>query len=116
MRSFAHVSQPAYGCSAKGATAAFSVIGPAIGPVFFGAAYDRLRGYQEILLFMCALPVLGAFISFLIRTPSRPGPSETRSSSARWLVARFSSRTSAFRPRCSDGLAHASRPSTENRD
>jgi len=55
-----------------GVTAAFNVIGSAIGPVSFGAAYDRIQGYQEIILLMSALPLLGAILSFLIRTPPRP--------------------------------------------
>jgi len=63
-----------------GVTAAFNVIGSAIGPVLFGAAFDRLDGYREILLLTSALPLLGAFLSFLIRTPSQPEPSETLSS------------------------------------
>lgn len=63
-----------------GVTAAFNVIGSAIGPVLFGVAYDRLHGYREIILLMSVLPLLGAILSFLIRTPSQPKPSETRSS------------------------------------
>ena len=55
-----------------GVTAAFNVIGSAIGPIIFGAAYDWLHGYREIIVLTSALPLLGAIMSFLIRKPSLP--------------------------------------------
>lgn len=52
-----------------GVTAAFNVIGSAIGPIIFGAAFDWLGGYREILLLTSALPLLGAALSLLVRKP-----------------------------------------------
>ncbi len=63
-----------------GVTAAFNVIGSAIGPIAFGAAYDRLHGYQEIILLMSTLPLLGAILSFLVRRPSLPAVPDASSS------------------------------------
>ncbi len=63
-----------------GVTAAFNVIGAAIGPILFGAAYDGLQGYQEIILLSSALPLLGGILSFVLRKPSLPAIPEAPSS------------------------------------
>jgi MFS family permease len=63
-----------------GVTAAFNVIGAAIGPILFGAAYDGLQGYQEIILLSSALPLLGGILGFVIRKPSLPAAPEAPSS------------------------------------
>ena len=49
---------------------AINVIGSAIGPVVFGAAFDLLHGYQEIILISAALPLLSGILSFFIRQPA----------------------------------------------
>ena len=61
-----------------GVTAAFNVIGSAIGPVMFGAAFDWLHGYREIIILSSAMPLVGGILSFLIRKPAMPGTPEQR--------------------------------------
>jgi len=55
-----------------GVTAALNVIGSAIGPILFGAAYDLLGGYTEIILLSASLPLLAGILSLFIRRPSAP--------------------------------------------
>lgn len=52
-----------------GVLAAINVIGSAIGPVIFGAAFDFFQGYQEIILISTLLPLVAAFFSVLIHKP-----------------------------------------------
>lgn len=53
-----------------GVLVAINVVGSAIGPVIFGAAFDLLHGYQEVILVSCTLPLLAAVLSLLIRKPT----------------------------------------------
>lgn len=53
-----------------GVLAAINVIGSAIGPIIFGAAFDFLQGYQEIILISALLPFMAAILSMLIRKPN----------------------------------------------
>jgi len=52
-----------------GVIAALNVVGSAIGPIIFGAAFDLLHGYREIILISAILPLLAAVLSFFIRKP-----------------------------------------------
>lgn len=52
-----------------GVLAAINVIGSAIGPVIFGAAFDWIQGYKEIILFSSLLPFLSAVLCLFIRKP-----------------------------------------------
>ncbi len=52
-----------------GVTAALNVIGSAIGPIIFGAAFDWLGGYKEILILSSLLPFVGAILALFIRKP-----------------------------------------------
>jgi len=52
-----------------GVTAALNVIGSAIGPIIFGAAFDWLGGYREIIILSSLLPLLAGVLSLLIRKP-----------------------------------------------
>ena len=52
-----------------GVTAALNVIGSAIGPIIFGAAFDWLGGYREIIILSSLLPLLAGVLSLLIRRP-----------------------------------------------
>jgi len=45
------------------------VIGSALGPLPFGAAYDRFGGYREILVASCVLPIVSAILSLFIKKP-----------------------------------------------
>jgi len=53
-----------------GVTAALNVIGSAIGPILFGAAYDLRGGYTEIILLSALLPLIAGVLCFFIRRPS----------------------------------------------
>ncbi len=59
-----------------GVTAALNVVGSAIGPIVFGAAFDALGGYREVILITATLPLLAGMLSFFVRTP-RPRPDAT---------------------------------------
>ena len=52
-----------------GVLMAINVIGSAIGPFIFGAAFDLVHGYQEIILISAILPLIAAVLSLLIRKP-----------------------------------------------
>jgi len=52
-----------------GVTAALNVVGSAIGPIIFGAAFDWLGGYKEIIILSSLLPLLAGVLSLLIREP-----------------------------------------------
>ena len=52
-----------------GVTAALNVIGSAIGPILFGAAYDGFGGYREIIILTSLMPLLGAILSLFVRKP-----------------------------------------------
>ena len=54
-----------------GATAAINVVGTAIGPIVFGAAYDLIGGYQEILILSSAFPLIAGVSSLFIRKPKK---------------------------------------------
>ena len=57
-----------------GVTAALNVIGSAIGPILFGAAYDGFGGYREIIILTSLMPLLGAILSLFVKRPSLPTP------------------------------------------
>ncbi len=52
-----------------GVLMAINVIGSAIGPVVFGAAFDAFHGYREIILVSTLLPFITAVLSLMIRKP-----------------------------------------------
>lgn len=52
-----------------GVIMAINVIGSAIGPIVFGAAFDIFHGYREIILISTLLPLLAAVLSLMIRKP-----------------------------------------------
>lgn len=53
-----------------GVTAALNVVGSAIGPILFGAAFDLTQEYTGIIVLSSLLPLLGGIFSLLIRAPS----------------------------------------------
>jgi MFS family permease len=52
-----------------GVTAAINVVGTAIGPIVFGAAYDLVGGYRGILLISATFPLIACVSAFFIREP-----------------------------------------------
>ncbi|MFC2077191.1 MFS transporter [Candidatus Bipolaricaulota bacterium] len=52
-----------------GVTAALNVIGSAIGPIIFGAAFDGLGGYREIIILSSMLPLLAGILCLFVRAP-----------------------------------------------
>jgi len=52
-----------------GVTAALNVIGSAIGPIIFGAAFDGLGGYREIIILSSLLPLLAGILCLFVRQP-----------------------------------------------
>ena len=52
-----------------GVTAALNVVGSAIGPILFGAAFDGLGGYREIIMLSSTLPLLAGILSLFVRQP-----------------------------------------------
>lgn len=52
-----------------GVVVAINVIGSAIGPVIFGAAFDAIGGYREIILLSALLPLAAGIMSFFLRKP-----------------------------------------------
>ncbi|MBE0635611.1 MFS transporter [Candidatus Bipolaricaulota bacterium] len=52
-----------------GVTAALNVVGSAIGPIIFGAAFDWLDGYREIIILSTLLPLLAGILALFIRKP-----------------------------------------------
>jgi len=52
-----------------GVTAALNVVGSAIGPIVFGAAFDWLHGYREIIVLSSMLPLSAGILCLLIRRP-----------------------------------------------
>lgn len=61
-----------------GVTAALNVVGSAIGPIIFGAAFDWLGGYREIIILSSLLPLLAGILSLLVRKPVTPAHSTAR--------------------------------------
>ena len=59
-----------------GVTAALNVIGSAIGPIIFGAAFDGLGGYREIIILSSLLPLVAGILCLFVRKPVvKSGPS-----------------------------------------
>jgi len=52
-----------------GVLVAINVIGSAIGPIIFGAVFDRVGGYREVILASALLPLLAGILSLLLRKP-----------------------------------------------
>ena len=52
-----------------GVTAALNVVGSAIGPILFGAAFDGLHGYREIIVLSSFLPLLAGILCLFVRKP-----------------------------------------------
>lgn len=52
-----------------GVLIALNVIGSAIGPIIFGAAFDWIHGYREIILLSALLPFLSGVLCLFIRKP-----------------------------------------------
>lgn len=53
-----------------GVLVAINVIGSAIGPIIFGAAFDALGGYREVILGSALLPLVAGVLSLLLRRPN----------------------------------------------
>ncbi len=60
-----------YLASIRGVTTMAMVIGSALGPLPFGLGYDFFGGYQEILIGMTLLTVVGAIVVLFVRRPKR---------------------------------------------
>ncbi len=56
-----------------GVLVAINVIGSAIGPVLFGAAFDWTQGYKEIIILSSLLPFLSGVLCLFIRKPVLKG-------------------------------------------
>jgi MFS family permease len=52
-----------------GVSVAINVIGSAIGPILFGAAFDWRHGYTEVILLSSLLPFLSGILCLFIRQP-----------------------------------------------
>ncbi len=52
-----------------GVLMAINVIGSAIGPIVFGAAFDMFNSYREVILLSSLLPFISAGLSLMIRKP-----------------------------------------------
>jgi MFS family permease len=57
-----------------GVSIAVDTIGSAIGPVIFGAAFDWLHSYKEIILISAVLPFLAGVLCLFIRKPTLKSP------------------------------------------
>lgn len=57
-----------------GVAIAVDVIGSAIGPVIFGAAFDWLHSYKEIILLSALLPFIAGVLCLFIRQPKLKPP------------------------------------------
>jgi MFS family permease len=57
-----------------GVAIAVDVIGSAIGPIIFGAAFDWLHSYKEIILISALLPFLAGVLCLFIRKPTLKSP------------------------------------------
>lgn len=55
-----------------GIMSVITVVGSALGPLPYGAAYDHFGGYTEILLLSALLPAAAAVAAVLIRHPAAP--------------------------------------------
>ncbi len=55
-----------------GVTAALNVLGSAVGPFIFGAAFDMFGGYLGVIIISSLLPVISGIWSLFIRQPARP--------------------------------------------
>jgi len=53
----------------RGLAVSFMVLGSALGPLPFGAAYDYFGGYREVLLVSMILPILASLASFISPAP-----------------------------------------------
>jgi MFS family permease len=52
-----------------GVQVALNVIGSAIGPVLFGAAFDWVQGYTAVIIFSSLLPLVSGVLCLFIRKP-----------------------------------------------
>ena len=59
-----------------GVTAALNVVGSAIGPIIFGAAFDGLGGYREIIILSSLLPLLAGVLCLFVRKPMMAASAE----------------------------------------
>lgn len=57
-----------------GVSVAINVIGSAIGPIIFGAAFDWIHGYKEIILLSSLLPLLSGILCLFIHKPMLKAP------------------------------------------
>ncbi len=55
-----------------GVMVAINVVGSAIGPVVFGAAFDIVGGYREVILISALLPLTAGVLSLMLRKPQLP--------------------------------------------
>ncbi len=61
----------------SGVIAVLSVIGSAIGPLYFGAAFDATGGYTGTLLISSLFPAVAVAFALLIRKPHPKVPAES---------------------------------------
>ena len=52
-----------------GVMVAINVVGSAIGPIVFGAAFDIVGGYREVILLSALLPLAAGVLSLMLRKP-----------------------------------------------
>lgn len=55
-----------------GVLVAINVVGSAIGPIIFGAAFDLLGGYTEVILISALMPLVAGLLSIFLRKPAPP--------------------------------------------
>ena len=60
-----------------GVLVAVNVIGSAVGPIVFGAAFDLMGGYREVILLCATLPLMAGILSLFLRKPTLPVISTT---------------------------------------
>lgn len=59
-----------------GLLVAINVVGSAIGPIIFGAAFDMLGGYREIILVSAVMPLVAGLLCIFLRKPVLQSKSE----------------------------------------
>jgi len=64
-----------YLASIRGVATMAMVLGSALGPPLFGAAYDLFGGYREVSLATAALPLAAAISALFLKEPKDTGPS-----------------------------------------
>ncbi len=59
-----------------GVLVAINVVGSAIGPIIFGAAFENLGGYTEVILLSALLPLVAGLLCIVLPKPEWNNPAE----------------------------------------